>query len=160
SFWIGNVLLMILNVPLIGVWVKLLQVPYRYLFPSAMFFIVVGVFTTQNDLFQTWEVLVFGVLGALFMALDFPMAPILLGVVLGPMMEENFRRALLLSRGNMAVFVTRPISGGFIAVCALVVIGVSWSAWRASRRRKLNARAAGGLDVALGLPELELRSDD
>jgi TctA family transporter len=76
------------------------------------------------------------------------------------MMEENFRRALLLSRGNMAVFVTRPISGGFIAVCALVVIGVSWSAWRASRRRKLNARAAGGLDVALGLPELELRSDD
>lgn len=160
SFWIGNALLMILNVPLIGVWVKLLQVPYRYLFPSAMFFIVVGVFTTQNDLFQTWEVLVFGVLGALFMALDFPLAPILLGVVLGPMMEENFRRALLLSRGNMAVFVTRPISAGFIAVCALVVIGVSWSAWRGARRRKLNAREAGGLDAASGLPELDVRGDN
>ncbi|TAM34205.1 MAG: tripartite tricarboxylate transporter permease [Burkholderiaceae bacterium] len=159
SFWIGNALLMILNVPLIGVWVKLLQVPYRYLFPSAMFFIVVGVFTTQNDLFQTWEVLAFGVLGAVFMALDFPMAPILLGVVLGPMMEENFRRALLLSRGNMSVFVTRPISGGFIAVCALVVVGVTWSAWRAARIKR-NARGAMGLDAALGMPAMELRSDD
>ncbi|MEO6971832.1 MAG: tripartite tricarboxylate transporter permease [Rhodoferax sp.] len=162
SFWIGNVLLMILNVPLIGVWVKLLRVPYRYLFPSAMFFIVVGVFTTQNDLFQTWEVLAFGILGALFMVLDFPMAPILLGVVLGPMMEENFRRALLLSRGDMAVFITRPISGGFIGVCTLVVIGVSWSAWRAGQRKRRTptAQAEGALDAALGLPELELRSDD
>ena len=159
SFWIGNVLLMVLNVPLIGVWVKLLQVPYRYLFPSAMFFIVIGVFTTQNDLFQTWEVLAFGIIGAVLMALDFPMAPILLGVVLGPMMEENFRRALLLSRGDMSVFVTRPISAGFMAVCALVVLGVSWSAWRAQRRKR-GAKAAAALDVALGLPALELRSDD
>ena len=79
SFWIGNVLLVILNVPLIGVWVKLLQVPYRYLFPSALFFIAVGVYSTNNSLFEVGEVLVFGVVGAIFVALDFPVAPILLG---------------------------------------------------------------------------------
>ena len=115
SFWIGNVILMVLNVPLIGVWVKLLQVPYRYLFPSAMFFIAVGVFSTQNNLFQIWEVLAFGVIGAVLMVLDFSVAPIMLGFVLGPMMEENFRRALLLSRGDMSVFVERPISAAFVA---------------------------------------------
>ena len=104
SFWIGNVLLVILNVPLIGLWVKVLQVPYRYMFPCAMFFIAVGVYSTNNSLFEVNEVLVFGVIGAIFMALDFPVAPILLGYVLGPLVEENFRRALLLSRGDLTVF--------------------------------------------------------
>ena len=91
---------MILNVPMIGVWVKLLAVTYRYLFPSAMFFIAVGVYSTQNNLFQIREVLAFGLIGAVLMALDFSVAPILLGFVLGPMVEENFRRALPLSRGT------------------------------------------------------------
>ena len=123
SFWVGNVLLLLLNVPLIGIWVKVLQVPYRYLFPSAMFFIAVGVFSTDNSLFQIGEVLVFGVFGAMFVALEFPMAPILLGFVLGPMVEENFRRALLLSRGNMGVFVdlAHPISLGFVTFTSLLV---------------------------------------
>lgn len=134
SFWIGNVILMVLNVPMIGVWVKLLAVPYRYLFPSAMFFIAVGVYSTQNNLFQIWEVLAFGVIGALLMALDFSVAPILLGFVLGPMVEENFRRALLLSRGDMMVFVQRPISGVFVALSAMLLIGVTWSAMRSRRR--------------------------
>ncbi|WP_218921148.1 tripartite tricarboxylate transporter permease, partial [Piscirickettsia salmonis] len=89
SFWVGNVLLMVLNVPLIGVWVKLLQVPYRYLFPSALFFIAVGVFSTQNSLFQIWEVLAFGVIGAILMTLEFSVAPILLGFVLGPMGQRE-----------------------------------------------------------------------
>jgi TctA family transporter len=136
SFWIGNVILMVLNVPMIGVWVKLLAVPYRYLYPSAMFFIAVGVFSTQNSLFQMWEVLLFGVLGALFMVLDFSVAPILLGLVLGPMVEENFRRALLLSRGNMLVFVERPISATFVGISACLLIGVTWSAWRARAKAK------------------------
>ncbi|MDF3831542.1 tripartite tricarboxylate transporter permease [Cupriavidus basilensis] len=131
SFWIGNLLLIVLNVPLIGVWVKLLQVPYRYLFPSAMFFIVVGVFSTQNSLFQIWEVLAFGVIGALLMWLEFSVAPILLGFVLGPMVEENFRRSLLLSRGDMMVFVNRPISCAFMVLSALLLIGVTYSALRA-----------------------------
>jgi putative tricarboxylic transport membrane protein len=122
SFWIGNVLLVILNIPLIGVWVKLLQVPYRYLYPSALFFIAVGVFSTNSSLFEIGEVLVFGLIGAVFVALDFSPAPILLGFVLGPMIEENFRRAMLLSRGDMMVFVQRPISAGFLAICALLIL--------------------------------------
>ncbi|CAM3816601.1 tripartite tricarboxylate transporter permease [Bordetella sputigena] len=122
SFWVGNVLLVILNVPLIGIWVKLLQVPYRYLFPSALFFIAVGVFSTQNSLFQIWEALAFGVIGAVFMLLDFSVAPILLGFVLGPMVEENFRRALLLSRGDMMIFLQRPISAWFVGISALLIL--------------------------------------
>ncbi len=137
SFWIGNVLLIILNVPMIGVWVKMLQVPYRYLFPSAMFFIAVGVFSTQNSLFQIWEVLAFGVIGAILMTLEFSVAPILLGFVLGPMVEENFRRALLLSRGDLAVFVQRPISAAFVGVSVCLLIGVTWSAWRAKKKAQL-----------------------
>jgi putative tricarboxylic transport membrane protein len=123
SFWVGNVLLVILNVPLIGVWVKLLQVPYRFLFPSALFFIAVGVYSTNNNLFEVGEVLVFGLIGAVLVALDFSVAPILLGYVLGPLVEENFRRSLLLSRGDMTIFVQRPISAAFMALCALLLLG-------------------------------------
>lgn len=136
SFWIGNALLMVLNVPLIGVWVKLLRVPYRYMFPCAMFFIVVGVFSTQNTLFEVGEVLAFGVLGALLMWLDFPVAPILLGFVLGPMVEENFRRALLLSRGNMMVFLEHPISAVFIGASVILLLGVLVSSLRARRDKR------------------------
>src|SRR6266702_181318 len=120
SFWIGNILLVILNVPMIGVWVKLLQVPYRMLYPAAVFFICVGVFSTKNSLFDVGEVAVFGVLGAIFLALEFPVSPIVLGFVLGPMLEENFRRALLLSRGDLLVFLQRPISAWFIGACTLL----------------------------------------
>jgi putative tricarboxylic transport membrane protein len=121
SFWIGNVLLLILNVPLIGLWVKLLQVPYRYLYPSALLFIAVGVYSTNNSLFEVGEVLVFGVAGAIFATFDFHVAPILLGYVLGPMVEEDFRRSLLLSHGDLSVFVQHPISAGFIAVSTLLI---------------------------------------
>jgi TctA family transporter len=135
SFWVGNVLLMVLNVPLIGVWVKLLQVPYRYLFPSALFFIAVGVFSTQNSLFQIWEVLAFGVIGAVLMTLEFSVAPILLGFVLGPMVEENFRRALLLSRGDLAVFIERPISAWFIGASALLILLQVWAFLRRGKNK-------------------------
>jgi len=146
SFWIGNVLLLVLNVPLIGVWVRLLQVPYRYLFPSAMFFIVVGVFSTQNSLFLIWEVLAFGAIGALLMWLGFSVAPILLGFVLGPMIEENFRRSLLLSRGDLMVFVHRPISCVFVVLSAMLLAGVTYSAWRGRR----------GSNKQVALPEGDL----
>ncbi len=147
SFWIGNALLMVLNVPLIGVWVKLLQVPYRFLFPSAVFFIAVGVYSTQNNLFEVWEVLAFGLAGAVFSALDFPVAPILLGFVLGPLVEDNFRRALLLSRGNMAVFLQHPISAGFIGASALLIAGRLFFWLRGLRR----GEAAG---VTAMMPEV------
>ncbi len=123
SFWIGNVLLVVLNVPLIGLWVRLLRVPYRLLFPSALFFIAVGVYSTQNNLFPIWEVFVFGIAGAVFSSLDFPVAPIMLGFVLGPMVEDNFRRSLLLSHGNLGVFVQRPLSAVFIAISVLLILG-------------------------------------
>jgi len=113
-------------------------VPYRFLFPSALFFIAVGVFSTNHSLFQVWEVLGFGIAGAVFVALDFPVAPILLGFVLGPLVEENFRRALLLSRGDMAVFLQRPISAGFMALSAsLVAVQLFlWLHGRVRRRSK------------------------
>ena len=133
SFWVGNVLLLLLNVPLIGIWLKVLQVPYRYLFPSAMFFIAVGVFSTDNSLIQIAEVLAFGVFGALLTALKFPMAPALLGFVLGPMVEENFRRALLLSRGSMLVFIQHPISAAFVGASALLILVQTVSYLRGTR---------------------------
>jgi TctA family transporter len=122
SFWIGNVLLVVLNVPLIGMWVRMLRVPYRYLYPSALFFICIGVFSTKNSLFDVAEVALFGILGAIFLALDFPVSPIVLGFVLGPMLEENFRRAMLLSHGELSVFVEHPISAWFLAACAVLVL--------------------------------------
>jgi len=142
SFWIGNVLLVILNVPLIGVWVKLLQVPYRYLYPSALFFIAVGVYSTNNSLFEVGEVLVFGIAGAIFAALDFPVAPVLLGYVLGPMVEEYFRRALLQSHGDMMVFLNEPISAVFVAASALlVVLQFFFRAKQAKQARRAPSRA-------------------
>jgi putative tricarboxylic transport membrane protein len=135
SFWIGNVLLVALNVPLIGLWVKLLQVPYRFMYPSALFFIAVGVYSTNNSLFEVGEVLVFGIIGAVFAALEFSVAPIMLGYVLGPMVEENFRRTLVISRGDLSVFVTQPISASFLGVAALLVFAqFGFWLWRTYRR--------------------------
>ena len=127
-------LLVILNVPLIGVWVKMLQVPYRFLFPSALFFICVGVYSTHNSLFDVAEVAVFGIVGAIFLALDFPMSPVVLGFVLGPLLEENFRRAMLLSRGELSVFLTRPISAWIIGACALLILAQIYAYARRVRK--------------------------
>lgn len=121
SFWIGNVLLMVLNVPLIGLWVRLLNVPYKYLYPAALLFVAVGVYSTNNNLFDVGEVLVFGIAGAIFLELDFPVAPAMLGFVLGPLVEENFRRALVISMGDMSVFIHRPISLTFLIIASLLV---------------------------------------
>ncbi|HTP81987.1 MAG TPA: tripartite tricarboxylate transporter permease [Alphaproteobacteria bacterium] len=121
SFWIGNILLVLLNVPLIGIWVKLLTIPYRYLYPSAMFFVCIGVYAANNDMFQVGETLVIGLIGYILLRLDFHPAPILLGFVMGPRFEENFRRAMLLSRGDIGVFVERPISAVFIGLCAFLI---------------------------------------
>jgi putative tricarboxylic transport membrane protein len=133
SFWIGNVLLVILNVPLIGVWVRMLQVPYRLLYPAALFFIAVGVYSTRNSLFDVAVVAAFGVIGALLLALEFPLSPIVLGFVLGPMLEENFRRAMLLSRGDLGVFVARPVAASFVALSALLLLAQA-GAWLRARR--------------------------
>jgi TctA family transporter len=121
SFWIGNILLVILNVPLIGVWVKLLTIPYRYLYPSALFFVCIGVYAANNDMFQVGEVIVIGIFGYVLLRLGFHPAPILLGFVLGPRFEENFRRAMLISRGDILVFIERPISAVFVGLCVILI---------------------------------------
>jgi TctA family transporter len=142
SFWVGNLLLVVLNVPLIGLWVKLLRVPYKYLYPSALFFIAVGCYSTQNSLFQVGEVLVFGIVGAVFAYLEFSAAPILLGYVLGPMVEENFRRALLISHGNLSVFIDRPISASFLAASILLILA-QVIAFAVRKRRSKQAATTG-----------------
>jgi putative tricarboxylic transport membrane protein len=121
SFWIGNIMLVVLNVPLIGVWVKLLMIPYKYLYPSALFFVAIGVYSTNNDMFQVGETVVIGLVGYLLLLLDFHPASILLGFVLGPRLEENFRRSMLISRGDFLVFVERPISAFFLFLCVVLL---------------------------------------
>lgn len=133
SFWVGNLLLLILNLPLISVWVRLLSVPYKFLFPTALFFVCVGVYSTNNNLFDVNMVLLFGIVGYLFLRLRFESAPLLLGLVLGPMVEENFRRALLLSRGDMSIFISRPISAAFVAAGAALLGGLIWAHLRKRR---------------------------
>jgi putative tricarboxylic transport membrane protein len=123
SFWIGNILLVILNVPMIGIWVKLLMIPYRYLYPCALFFICIGVYSANNDMFQVGETLAIGLFGYILLQLGFHPAPILLGFVLGPRFEENFRLALLISYGDLGIFVERPISAAFVALSVLLIVG-------------------------------------
>ena len=121
SMWIGNAMLIILNLPLIGMWIKLLTVPYRFLFPAIVLFCAIGVYSTNNNTFDIWLVAIFGVVGYWFIKIGAEPAPLLLGFILGPMMEENLRRALLLSRGDWSVFVTRPLSASLLAVAAILV---------------------------------------
>ncbi|MES2974030.1 MAG: tripartite tricarboxylate transporter permease [Pseudomonadota bacterium] len=122
SMWIGNLMLIILNLPLIGLWIKLLTIPYRWLFPAIVLFCAIGVYSTNNNTWDIWMVAIFGVIGYGFIKLGCEPAPLLLGFILGPMMEENLRRALLLSRGDWTVFVTRGLSASLLAVAALLVI--------------------------------------
>jgi len=122
SMWIGNAMLVILNLPLVGLWVMLLKVPYRMLFPAIMAFSCIGIYSVNNSPFELYLTAIFGVIGFVWQRLDMPPAPMLLGFVLGPLMEENLRRALLISRGDPTVFVTRPISLGFIIATVLILV--------------------------------------
>jgi putative tricarboxylic transport membrane protein len=121
SMWIGNLMLIILNLPLIGMWIKLLTVPYRFMFPAIVLFCAIGVYSTNNNTFDIWMVAAFGFVGYLFAKLGCEPAPLLLGFILGPMMEEHMRRAMLLSRGDWSMFATRGISAGFL-IAALVLL--------------------------------------
>jgi len=124
SMWIGNLMLVILNLPLIGIWIKLLTVPYRWLFPAIVLFCAIGVYSTNNNSFDIWMVAIFGFIGYLFIKLGCEPAPLLLGLILGPMMEEYLRRAMLISRGDWSVFVTRPLSASLLAIAAILLMVV------------------------------------
>jgi TctA family transporter len=144
SFWIGNIMLLVLNIPLIGVWVRLLAVPYHLLYPAVMVLVCIGVFSINNSTFDVWIVAIFGTVGYVMRLLDFPPAPLLLGYVLGPLMEENVRRALLISRGDFMVFLERPISATFITITVVLLLWAIASSLRRPGKSSVLATAASG----------------
>ena len=121
SMWVGNALLVVLNLPLVGLWVQMLKIPYRWLFPSIIMFCAVGNYSLNNSAMDVYLCAVLGFLGYIFAKLEFEPAPMILGFVLGPLMEENMRRALLISRGDPSVFFTRPISLTFMVLTAFIL---------------------------------------
>jgi len=124
SMWIGNLMLIVLNLPLIGIWIKLLTVPYRFLYPAIMSFCAIGLYSLNNNNFDIFMAAGFGVVGYFFYKLGCEPAPLLLGFILGPMMEENLRRALLIYRGDWTAFLTRPLSASLLAASLLMIIVV------------------------------------
>jgi putative tricarboxylic transport membrane protein len=133
SMWIGNLMLVVLNLPLIGMWVKLLTVPYRFLFPSILVFMSIGVYSLSNNPFDVLIMGIFGVVGYVCAKLECEPAPMILGFILGPLMEENLRRAMLLSRGDPTVFFTKPISAAFMIGSVALLIAVALPAIRKKR---------------------------
>ena len=133
SMWIGNVMLVILNLPLIGLWVKMVSVPYHFLFPAILVFCAIGVFSLSNTPVDVYFMALFGFAGYLFRKLECEPAPMLLGFILGPMMEEFLRRALLLSKGNPMVLITRPISATMLVMAALIMLTILLPALRKKR---------------------------
>jgi TctA family transporter len=147
SMWVGNVFLVVLNVPMVRWWLSVFKIPYNVLFPCILFFCCIGTYSVNNNLNDVFITATFGLLGYAMMRLDLDAAPLMLGFILGPMLEENFRRALLLSRGEFSTFVTRPISGSLIG---LIVVFIGWQIaaffWQ---RNKNKGSALAGAGVAL-----------
>src|SRR5712672_182869 len=135
SMWLGNLMLVILNLPLIGIWVRLLQVPYSYLFPSILILCCIGTYTLSSSIGDVLVMTAFGVIGYGFRKLDCEPAPLLLGLVLGPMLEENFRRAMVLADGDWSVFVRRPISLGFLLLAMALLLTMALPNIRRSREK-------------------------
>ena len=133
SMWFGNLMLIVLNLPMIGMWVKLVTFPYHRLFPAIVVFCVIGVYSLSNATFDIYLMALFGFLGYIFRKLDCEPAPMLLGFILGRMMEEYLRRALLLSKGDPMVLLTRPISATMLLVAAVSMILVTMPAWSKKR---------------------------
>jgi len=139
SFWIGNLILLVLNIPLIGIWVRLLMIPYNMLYPAILMFVCIGTYSVNNSVFDVGMVVVFGFLGYMMRIFEWPAAPLLLGFVLGPMMENHFRRAMLLSRGEFATFIESPISATAIGLTVAVLL---WGIWSSRKHRRRQALAS------------------
>jgi putative tricarboxylic transport membrane protein len=122
SMWLGNLMLIVINLPMVGMWVKLLQVPYRLLFPAILIFCAIGVYSINNSPVDCILTAAFGIVGYWLVKHDFEPAPMLLGFVLGPLMEENLRRAMLIARGDPSTFITRPISGSLIGIAVVLLV--------------------------------------
>lgn len=122
SMWIGNLMLLVLNLPLIGLWVRMIAIPYHFLFPTIIALCAIGVFSVNNSLFDVYAMALFGVVGYFFRKLEVEPAPMLLAFILGPMMEEFLRRTLLFSKGDPSVFFTRPLSAGLLLIAAIMLL--------------------------------------
>jgi TctA family transporter len=133
SMWIGNLFLIVLNLPMIGLWVRLCLVPYHLLYPAILAFCAIGVFSLSNSEFDVYLMALFGILGYVFAKLDCEPAPMLLALILGPMMEEHLRRAMLLSRGDPMIFLRRPISLGILLAAVIALAAALLPAIRAKR---------------------------
>lgn len=136
SFWVGNILLLILNIPLIGIWIKILRIPYAVLFPTIMVLLCIGVYSLNNSVFDLYMLFFFGVLGYLMRLLDFEPAPVLIGFVLGPMLEENFRRAMVLANGEAGYFLNRPYTLAMLLISAGLIGWAILSNVRSRYRRE------------------------
>ena len=134
SMWIGNAMLLVLNLPLIGIWIRMLSVPYRWLFPAIVLFCAIGVYSTNTNTFDIWMVAIFCVIGYLFIKLRLEPAPLLMGFVLGPMMEDNLRRTLSLAHGDWTVFVTRPLSATLLGMAALLLALMLFPSFKTKRK--------------------------
>jgi TctA family transporter len=124
SMWIGNLMLVVLNLPLIGMWVRMITIPYHYLYPAILVFCSIGVFSLNNSTFDVYVMGIFGILGYFLSKLGCEAAPMLLAFILGPLMEENLRRAMLISRGDPMVFIHRPISATLLLLAVLAICAV------------------------------------
>jgi TctA family transporter len=133
SMWVGNLMLLVLNLPMIGLWVRMISIPYHFLFPMILAFCAIGVFSLNNSTFDLYVMAVFGFAGYVLKKLDCEPAPLLLGFILGQQMEEHLRRALLLSRGDPLVFAMRPISAAMLALAALLLLLVLMPAFSKTR---------------------------
>ncbi|MEO8684371.1 MAG: tripartite tricarboxylate transporter permease, partial [Devosia sp.] len=122
SMWVGNVMLVLLNLPLIGLWVKMLSIPYRALFPAIVLFACIGSFSINQNIYDVYAIAFFGVVGYILIRFGCEPAPLLLGFVLGPLLEEHLRRAMIISRGDPTVFITRPISATLLGLAVLAVV--------------------------------------
>jgi putative tricarboxylic transport membrane protein len=137
SMWVGNLMLLVLNLPLVGLWIRLLNVPYRILFPSIFVFCCIGVYTVDTKVFDVYELAALTALGYLFLKLDCEPAPMILGFILGPMMEEHLRRALMIAQGDATVFLTRPISAAFLLAAVALLIAIAAPSLRAKREEAM-----------------------
>jgi TctA family transporter len=137
SMWLGNLMLVVLNLPLVGLWVRLLRIPYRFLFPAIVIFCCIGVYSVNRNIADLYVMAFFAVFGYLCLKLDCEPAPLILGFVIGPLMEENLRRTLLISRGDLTVFVTEPISLAFLITAAALLLVVAAPAVRMKREQAL-----------------------
>lgn len=142
SMWVGNLMLLVLNLPLIGIWVRVLSVPYRFLYPAILLFCCVGIYAVNNNTFDVGLTALLGLLGYVFLRLDCEPAPLILGFVLGPMMEENLRRAMLISRGDPLVLITRPMSLAFLLLAVGLLVVMALPAIRKGRDKAFKEEEA------------------